>query len=99
MKKNIAIVVLAVALVASLVQLGNQNWHAGAERAARRNVQLAVIGVWSHACDHAAAGSTARSKWCRWAASQTAISAAADGVSAADYQALALDQFAAKLAK
>lgn len=90
MKKNVAIVALALALVGCLMVSASQIRAAGAMRASGRNARLASIGVWSQACDHAAAGSIARAKWCVWAASQTTISAADEGVSGDDIMALAL---------
>ena len=97
MKKNIAIVVLAVALAACLMQLGNQTLHDGAVRASHRDARLAGFKVWSEACRHAAAGSSARVKWCAVAASQTTISAADEGVSVDDYKSLALEGFQKRL--
>jgi hypothetical protein len=93
MKKNLAIVVLGVALVASLIYSGNLILAVGAMRASSRDVRLASMGVWSQACQHAAAGSPARVKWCVWAANQTTLSASSEGVSGEDYQALALKQY------
>jgi hypothetical protein len=96
MKKNIAIVTLAVALAACLLLFSSLTLHASAMRASNRNVRLASAEVWSQACQHATAGSPARAKWCAWAANQTTISAADEGVSTDDYGALALAKFSAK---
>lgn len=97
MKKNIAIVALAVALAICLLQSvlrsADLALHISAARAAQREVRLAGFRVWSQACQHAAAGSAARWKWCEWAASQTTVKAADEGVSPEDYASLALEKY------
>lgn len=74
MKKNIAIVVLSIALLLCLFQAGAGIWRISKIRAVERALLTSGFDVWRKACDHAAAGDRTRARWCEWAAEATAPS-------------------------
>lgn len=91
MKKNVAIVLLSIALATSIGMWGNSASEAVKMRAASRLVRQASIKVWLQACEHAADGDKKRARWCGWATEQTRISAADEGVTDSDLRAFATD--------
>src|SRR5260370_40928203 len=74
MKKDIAIVLLAVALATYWWKFEGMVSLARAFRATSRNLMVADHDIWLSAYQHAAGGGSHEraSKWCVWAASVTA---------------------------
>ncbi len=92
MKKDIAIVLLAVALATYWWKFEGMVSLARAFRATSRNLMVADHDIWLSACQHAAGGGSHEraSKWCVWAASVTAESVD-KSITDDDYMALGME--------
>lgn len=75
-KSNIAITVLSAALLFAIGAYISACTTVSQIRTTHRLVRLSSQKIWRQGCEHAAAGDPKRSRWCDWAAKETALSVA-----------------------